>query len=502
MNVRVDPQTVEIPLALTPEMRMGAPSARHGCFRLIRRPSWNVGFSRILRGGRVDDIGRLPRYGMLGALSLLALWVPVMLYLSLAPTRFTSEVSLILPGSGASASVNLSDIGQASSSASSPYSSSAVSPTATYKRLLGANRVLVEAARRIGIDRRSLGAPRIRLVDETSLILFELTGANPEEAQIRARAVLGSFLDELDRLRVDEVARREASARAPIEGYEREVRRIRDRIGALQRESGLTSVAQYEALVADAEALEVRVRETKARLEQKESEMYRLSATLGVDTATAALTLKLHSDTEFQSLADTMSAHAADLATARGKYGERHPQLVAARDAHAGARARLYSRAEVITGMPRDAIDQKIDMSPGGERGALLAELIRVAAAREGLAAELETLSASHAARADDVVRLMGPAAKLDDLNRDYQVAEAVFASAMARTDTTKSDIYASYPLVQVLEDASLAEAPSSPKANLAIAAGAGASFFLLIALALAWMRRPLIGRLLSKSDE
>lgn len=117
-------------------------------------------------------------------------------------------------------------------------------------------------------------------------------------------------------------------------------------------------------------------------------------------------------------------------------------------------------------------------------------------AKRDGLAAELAALEASLVQREADVQRLMAPAAALDDLNRDYQVAEAVFTSALARTDTTKADVYASYPLVQVLEDASLPDRPSSPKKLIAIAAGIAATLCLIVAVTLAWVRRPLIDKL------
>lgn len=97
--------------------------------------------------------------------------------------------------------------------------------------------------------------------------------------------------------------------------------------------------------------------------------------------------------------------------------------------------------------------------------------------------------------------QLSASAARLKDLQRDFSVAEAVFASAIARAQSTKSDVYASYPLVQVLENPSLPERPSSPDRKLAIAAGAAATFMLLIALVLGWIRSAVIGRLLATPE-
>jgi uncharacterized protein involved in exopolysaccharide biosynthesis len=90
-------------------------------------------------------------------------------------------------------------------------------------------------------------------------------------------------------------------------------------------------------------------------------------------------------------------------------------------------------------------------------------------------------------------------AAEMKDLERDFSVAEAVFASAIARAQSSKLDVYASYPLVQVLENPSLPTKPSSPNRKLALMAGIAATLMLLFSLAMGWIRIVLISRLLTK---
>ena len=86
---------------------------------------------RILMGGRIGDGDRFPRYLAFALLGGAMIWAPITGYLSTAPLSFKSNTSLILPGSGASASLNLNGIGQASSYADSAFSNSSVSPTET-----------------------------------------------------------------------------------------------------------------------------------------------------------------------------------------------------------------------------------------------------------------------------------------------------------------------------------------------------------------------------------
>ena len=63
-------------------------------------------FRRLLMGGASLDLSRLPRYLWIFALGSAAIWAPITGYLKSAPLRYSSQMSLILPGSGASASAS------------------------------------------------------------------------------------------------------------------------------------------------------------------------------------------------------------------------------------------------------------------------------------------------------------------------------------------------------------------------------------------------------------
>ena len=455
--------------------------------------------ARIFRGGRPADLGRLPRYALIFGLAAAALWAPIAAYVTMTPPSFTSEVSLILPGSGAQASVNLADIGQASSSAASAFSSSRISPTQTYKRLLSAHRTRERAAERIGADLAQLAPPRISLVDETSLIHFEMTGGTPEEAQARSEAVLEVFLEELHVLREDELGHRDRAARAAIEGYEAAVEDLRARIAAVRDESGLVSHAHYQDLVVELDALADRLDGARSEHAAAAAAAGALSARLGVDAGTAALNLRLHADPEFQRLADALSVQASTLAEERGRYGARHPKVTHAVHAVSGARAKLADRGRAVIGARASAAFDRLDLAPDPARAALLSDLVAHAAQVEAGAATVAALAAQRDAARARVARLAPLAAELDALTREYKVAEAVLSSALARTDTTKADVYASYPLVQVLADASLPDRATSPRPKIAIAAGVAATLMLIAALVLAWTRRAVIDRLLAE---
>jgi uncharacterized protein involved in exopolysaccharide biosynthesis len=459
----------------------------------LRRPT----LLRVLRGGDLGDGGRLPRYAAFLAAGVIAIWAPIGLYLQTAPQRFTTEMSLILPGAGATASLSLNQIGQASSYATSPFASSSVSPTETYKRLIGADRILQAAAERLGMRRTDFGNPTIKLVDQTGLIRIEVGGTSPEDAQDRGDALLAAFFAEVDALRSDEIDVRADGGKDAIETYRASVAATRAEIAALQRRTGLISTAQYRAMVAETDILRQRVRDAAETLEERTEAWRRLQDTLGITPRLAAATLKLHADSEVSAIIAEMADQAARLAALRGRHGPNHPAVATATSAESAARARVLARARRVTGLPPDDV-ARLDLSPIGARGSLLARLVETDAEREGLSAALAELRGRLAETEARVMALIEPAARLEDLERDFSVAEAVFASAIARAQSSRTDLFASYPLVQVLENPSLPEKPSSPRAMLALAAGAAATLMLLAGLALAWVRGAVIARLLA----
>ena len=465
------------------------------------RPKRRLSFARIFRGGAVNDMGRFPRYAAISLLGLAAIWVPITSYLLKAPLRFTSDASLILPGAGAGASVNLDRIGQASSAAASPYANTSISPTVTYQRLLGAGRILDAAAISMQMNRRDFGEPRIRLIDQTGLIRIEMTGNSPEDARARARALLAAFNAEVDALRRDEIGMRDVSGQDAISEYRDTVATTRARISELQRRSGLMSIDQYNTLVATAENLSQDLGALQTRLIERSEAVTALEASLKTTPQLASATLRLHADSEFAAIINEMSEHAAKEARMSGQFGPNHPRVTDAQTALNATLQRARARAAVLTGLSDMQIVQ-LDLSSIGARAGLLSRLVETEADRAALAAEVASLRERASSAQARVESLINAAAELEDLQRDYAVAEAVFASAMARSDTTRTDLFVSYPLVQVLEDPSLPTDPSSPRRKLAVAAGGAASVFLMIGLFMGWMRRPLIDKLLVKPEK
>lgn len=451
---------------------------------------------KVLSKGKPGQPGyllkRITRYTGVCLIWIALIWVPILGYLGSAPPKYTSTMSLILPGSGVSSSVNMEGIGQASSFASSAFASNSLSPTQTYKRLLRADRILDAAASSLMTERKNLPRPKVTLVDQTGLIHIEMTGVSPEEARDRNQAILTAFFTEVEALRADDLEEREEGAVKAIEEYRDSVLATRKAVNSLQTQTGFISKDQFDRQVTDNDNRQTEVVGLRAELEEKAAFVAQMQAALGLTPLQAARALDLYSDQRYLALV----ADLADKATLRNEvgalYGARHPERQKAETDYARAFEATVDAAMAVTGLPRD-VAEKLNVSQFGDRTSLLAELLRNEAERAGLEAQYLELNRRYMQEKNRLERAALAASKLEDLERDFQVAEAVFASAIARAQSSKTDVFASYPLVQVLENPSLPEEGTASRKKMALLAGFGATFLVLMALSLGWVRKSII---------
>ncbi len=465
----------------------------------LKRTKWGkLTLARVLKGGRLSDAGRVVRYVLIVVAGLSLAWGPAVAYMKFGKVAYTSHFSLILPGSGANSSISVSEIGQATSASTPAFSASSISPTVTYKNLLMSANVVYGAAAALKIAPENFSAPTIKLVDETSFITVEIEGSSSEDARNRAKAIQDRFFAELTMLREDEIKRRDDSTIDTVKKYETVVNDIQSKISALKFSSGLSSTDQFNSLITSADTLQVAIAEMEAQHAKVLKSKKGLAANLKLDDGLASTTMKLHADPEFSALADATAKAEAIYASAAKQFGAKHPKVTDARAQLLGARSHMMSRASLITGISAKNLVGKIDLSPTGQRGTLLAQLVNLATDEQGLRGQILSMQDDLIARRKRIASLVHVHLELDRLTSGLKVAEAVFISALARISTSKTDIFASYPMVQVTEAPIMPLQPSSPNKKIAIGAAAGSTFLLIFGLILAWVRRPLIDKLLT----
>jgi len=450
----------------------------------------------LVRDG-LPSVGRYRRYLAALAGPLALVWVLALGYIALAPDRFDSRMTLILPGTGVGASMNLESIGQATTNTSSAFSSPSLSPTENYKRLLMSDLVLRDAAGIADEDEDGFPQPSIKLIDQTNLIELRISAGSAEQAQVRMQALQQAFNTALETLRDDEARAREEADASRIAELERKVDEAQQALLDFQGRTGLVSLDQFAGRITALDQLKANERDRRVRVVETGAAASRLSSTLNITLPQARRAMQLKADPEFQELLGRYAKVSGEHAERAGTLGDAHSSIEELAAEQTSLKGDLAKRGEELTGISGAAVIKLADLSVSNTRENLFASLSERDSDRTGHGAALAELRRQIAQQSADTEEQVEQAAELAELLRDLRVAEAVFSSALARLDTNKSDPFASYPLVQTLEAPSLPRGKSAPTPLLVIAGAIGASIFILIGFMLLWLRQPIIRKLL-----
>ena len=161
----------------------------------------------FVRGGPVA--GRILRYAIVLAIGWATIIALALAFFILTPKTYDSGFTLILPGAGANASINLDSMGQANSNSSSPFGGHGLSPTENYKRLLLSYKVRGRVAQDLGLTMADVPPPKVKLVNQTKLMFVTVRSSSPEAAKELAETWLNAFEAELTILRNEEQDLRE-----------------------------------------------------------------------------------------------------------------------------------------------------------------------------------------------------------------------------------------------------------------------------------------------------
>ena len=430
------------------------------------------------------------RYVLGAGVCVGAIWLLSLAYLFFLPKSYTSKWTLILPGAGTGVSVSVESIGQASSLAASPFSASGLSPKVIYKEIATSEQVLTAAARSMNMKLATFGEPQLKLIDETALMMFEIQGPTADIANAKAKALISAFDAQLDLLRHDEIERRATSVRETLKDYQNSLRTARQRLFDLQEKSGIISVDQFNEVATSLEEANRKLTDVRAEAARLDAEQASLVARLGIDARLAAIGLELAANPTFAKALTEYAESSVSTAGQAAMLGSRNPFVIhdrAKRDAALAALRRIAKDAGVNE---KSDLPRLLLVLNSKSREELLKQLISGEALERGKHQEAEAIEKEIQAKELRIKAMTLDAAHLEDLKKDHLVAEAVFSSALARLDTNRADLYASYPIVQVFSPPDLPEKPSQPRLLYALAAGVVGSLLAISAWTLAWLRQ------------
>ncbi|BFT31323.1 hypothetical protein D210916BOD24_24990 [Alteromonas sp. D210916BOD_24] len=416
-----------------------------------------------------------------------------------SPSKYTSNMELVLPGTGNSSNVSLNDVGQVVSQTATPFGTRGFNPRVNYKVMLSSRRVLKTAAEKLSMSLQEFGEPKVTLTEQTSILEVTITANNREVAAKKLDALYLSLQEELDALRADEVAKRDESIKNVLADYRQKTNLTRNKILDFQERSFLVSPDQMVQLTATLATVREKYIYVQSELEEMNDFIRQMSLDLGVTSSMAARALTLQSDPEFLGYYEELRQSAATMSDYLSKWGKQHPKVITALKRTEAAREKLYARGVIITGTQSAEQFIALNLQNNPRRAELFAEFVEAQAQRKGLAARRDELRLAIEQMEGRLKVYAREVAELERLQREFDMADAVFTSAAARLEANKSDVFASYPVIQMLTEPAIPQDPSSPKKGLAIAGGIMGGLFLTIGWIVVWKREKLLSALLKR---
>lgn len=451
---------------------------------------------------RRRQLWRFGRYVIVGSLSNALLWGGTINFLKTTPPTYRSSVVLNVVGGGPGVNLNLPDIGQAVTSSQSSFNSAHSDPRDNYKEIAMSGSVLDAASEIAKVSTEELGEPTISLVANTTLMSIELEALSPEMAQTKANAIHEALAARLEVLREGEQDERNKATNKALVAAQIKLTEAQKQVSAYKATSGLNSSDQVKNLISNIEQLRQKRAEAIATRQQAQNGMERLAQTLKVAPQQAAEALSLQADQEFQKSLEDYTTSTTTLLELQPLRGPNYPDVVEARNQQTTAQTNLLKRSQVLLGRPieKSQIERLIlsgtnssSDGSGGNRSALYKSLVEEQMRYQGLSGEVTAMTQEVASLENLLQNRTRKESELDGRIRDLQIAEAIFAATLAKIDLGKGDPFASYPIMQVVEEPSQPKEPSAPKKSLVLAGSLMGSLLMTIGLTLIWYRQPLV---------
>jgi DNA-binding NarL/FixJ family response regulator/uncharacterized protein involved in exopolysaccharide biosynthesis len=438
---------------------------------------------------------RWKRYVILGLVLNTLLWASSIIVLKLKRPVYTSAWTLDLPASHSDAFLEVPGVGRAAQNSDSPYSNFMVAdPRTNYKDLLEGSEVLAFAADTTKDTPEDFGKPRVEVVPNTTLIKIAVNGSSPREARQKAIAFQDSFERKLGALRKQEISQKSQSLKSSLDLASERLKVAQQRLSDYKVRSGLDSGEQLRDLSVNIESLRRQKSETLGQAQDSGNQLRQLSSSLGLAPQQAADAFVLQSDSVFQQYLLGYSKTSAELSVLESSFSSTHPKVIETIESNQSARQRLLRRGKQLLGREvNDATLKQISVSNGisseTQRGGMFQQIITLKGREEGLKGQAKALDQQIQQLEGMMTGLSNKKSVLVNLERDVQIAEAIFTSTLGKLDLTNSSSSNAYPQVTVRSKPNLPKLPSSPKVLPVLMGTFLASVLLSMGLAALWWR-------------
>lgn len=384
------------------------------------------------------------------AILFVAFTLLAILYVKFEVPNYKASWIVLLPGTERSSTINLDNLGEARSSGSNAYGSVSISPKNTYKEIALSDAVINEAAEQMGVEALAFSKPRIKLVDQTPVMIFSLKGDSIEKLKQKSILYNATFHKVLDTLRGNEIERHYKGIEGNLQEAKKRLTTARKAMVEYQSTSSIMSDTQFQTWQNDAEQLRTKQSKSQVDFALLNATLTSQLAQLDLSPKQAKALLLLQANPAIQSSLTLLSAKLANRASMMKIYGIENPLRKQIEREILGIRKALANNLSSMPNLGNIQRPQLYGLLSQG-MGQTLQTINDQTSKLEGVKAELQVLTNQRELYEKRIKEHANEAANLSDLKRNHQIAEAIFSSALTKLDTSRLDIYATYPLTQLL---------------------------------------------------
>jgi DNA-binding NarL/FixJ family response regulator/uncharacterized protein involved in exopolysaccharide biosynthesis len=423
------------------------------------------------------------------------IWSAGLLYLRFTPPTYKSGWTIVLPGARSSADVNLPGIGNASSFSESPYGRDTSDPRENYKDLAETPEVLEAAAKQLRVPLSEFGKPRIEIVQNTTLMKFEVKGNTARAAQQKAYALQTALNGRIEELRREETVQQDRNLEVALRVAEQRLQTAQQNLSNYQMYARINSNTQINDLSTNIEQLRRQRAETEAQARQITARLEQQSRTLGLSAQQAADAFVLQTDQLFRRHLTDYSQASAELVNLQAQFMSSHPLVATQQAKKDAAQSALLERGQQLLGRSLSLVAlKKFNLSADSnssdaQRANLFQELITLQGQVAGSEKNAQALEWQIVQLENRMVDLSRKGVQLASLQRDVQVAEAVFSSTLTRLNLGKSNISAAYPPISLFAKPQFQKSPTAPQPKLVLLGMILCSVFLTTGILSLWYR-------------
>ena len=372
------------------------------------------------------------------------------LYLLAEDPRYKTSWVVLLPGTERASTINLDNLGEARSNGGNAYGSVSISPKNTYKEIALSDAVINVAAKEYGVAANAFSKPRIKLIDQTPAMKFTLVGKSKDELAFRAKLFNNTFHKILDELRNNEIDRNFKGVELNLDEAKKRLSRARQNIVDYQIHTSFVSDEQFTKWTSDTEQLRAQYTQSTVELASLDATLSESLEQLGINARQARELFALQSNPAVEATLSALSQKLAESAVINATYAEQNPRRKTLDREVSNLKLEMRRLLNGVEGLDQIESERLYGLASSNNTSNI--ELLNTLMAKKsGLIAKCKALTRSRKAYLNRVKSHAQDAATLADLQRVHQIAEAIFSSALAKLDTSRLDIYATYPLTQLL---------------------------------------------------